>query len=140
MALIPEAGGLGLAVEVRSAAEQPAKTYRIDFEKKRLLGTVDRLDAMEQAIYKVLMTDRFKHIIYSWNYGTEWDAVQGKSSGVVESELKRIIEEALLADSRILDVIDFVITRRTKRVFLVSFTAETIFGDAAIRKELELNV
>lgn len=140
MALIPTANAGGLQLEVVSPADQPTKTYRIDFEKNRIIGYVDRQDAMKQAIYKVIMTDRFKHLIYSWNYGTEWEAVQGKSWGVVESELKRIINEALLADSRILEIRNFEVSRISSRVFAASFTAETIFGDVEIKEEVEVDV
>lgn len=140
MALIPTANAGGLQLEVVSPADQPTKTYRIDFEKNRIIGYVDRQDAMKQAIYKVIMTDRFKHLIYSWNYGTEWEAVQGKSWGVVESELKRIINEALLADSRILEIRNFEVSRISARVFAASFVAETIFGDVEIKEEVEVDV
>lgn len=140
MALIPTAVGSGLQVEVVSPTEQPTKTYYIDFEKKRLRGYVDRTAAMEQAIYKILMTDRFKHLIYSWNYGTEWDALQGKSWGVFESESKRIFKEALLADSRILGIRNYKATKLTKRTFAAEFIADTIFGEVAVRKEMSLNV
>lgn len=139
MALIPTANSGGLQMEVISPADQPTKTYRIDFEKNRILGYVDGQDAMRQAIYKVLMTDRYKHLIYSWNYGTEWEAVQGKSWGVVESELKRIIKESLLADSRILEIRNFEISKISSRVFAASFVAETIFGDVEISEEVEVD-
>lgn len=140
MALIPTANSNGLQLEVISPADQPTKTYRIDFEKNRIIGYVDRRDAMVQAIYKALMTDRFKHLIYSWNYGTEWTAVQGKSWGVVESELKRIITESLLADSRILEIKNFSISQISKRVFAASFDAETVFGEVHFDEEVEVDV
>ncbi|MBQ9604286.1 MAG: DUF2634 domain-containing protein, partial [Firmicutes bacterium] len=49
----------------------PTKTYKLDVENNRVIGYVDGLKAMEQAVYKILMTPRFRHIIYSFNYGTE---------------------------------------------------------------------
>ena len=91
---------------------------------------------MKQAIYKILQTERFAYLIYSWNYGIELDAVVGKSYQVFESEIKRVITEALLADSRITDVTDFQVEQIDKRTASVKFTAETIFGEIPIEREV----
>ena len=72
----------------------------------------------------------------TWNYGIELDAVVGKSYQVFESEIKRVITEALLADSRITDVTDFEVTKIDKRTASVKFTAETIFGEIPIEREV----
>ena len=53
----------------------PTKTYALDMENDRIKGYADGLAAMRQAVYKILMTDRFLHIIYSTNYGTELDKI-----------------------------------------------------------------
>lgn len=39
---------------------------------------------MKQAIYKILQTERFEYLIYSWNYGIELNAVVGKSFQVLQ--------------------------------------------------------
>ena len=95
---------------------------------------------MKQAIYKILQTERFEYLIYSWNYGIELNAVVGKSFQVFASEVKRVIREALLADSRITDVTDFEVAQIDKRTASVKFTAETIFGEIPIESEVNANV
>ena len=98
---------IGQEVEVQTAAEAPTRTFKIDFDAGRVSGFCDTTEAMKQAIYKILQTERFEYLIYSWNYGIELDAVVGKSYQVFASEIKRVIRKALLADSRITDVVDF---------------------------------
>ena len=95
---------------------------------------------MKQAIYKILQTERFEYLIYSWNYGIELNSVVGKSFQVFASEIKRVIREALLADSRITDVTDFEVAQIDKRTASVKFTAETIFGEIPIESEVNVNV
>ena len=56
------------------------------------------------------------------------------------SEIKRVIREALLADSRITDVVDFEVVQIDKRTASVKFTAETIFGEIPIEREVGGNV
>lgn len=81
MALIPTPSvvTIGQTVTVTPAAEQPTKTYKVDFDTGRVAGYVDETEAMKQAIFKILSTERFLYLIYSWNYGIELNAVVGKS-------------------------------------------------------------
>lgn len=131
---------IGEEVTVQSAADSPSRTFKIDFDVGRVGGFCDETEAMKQAIYKIIQTERFEFLIYSWNYGIELNAVVGKSYQVFESEIKRVITEALLADSRITDVTDFEVTQIDKRTASVKFTAETIFGEIPIESEVSANV
>ena len=49
--------------------EEPSKNYRMDIYGETICGKIDGLEAMKQVIYKILNTERYQHIIYSWNYG-----------------------------------------------------------------------
>lgn len=62
---------------------------------------------MKQTIYCILNTERFEHLIYSWNYGIELKNLIGESSTYVVPELQRVITEALLQDDRIEEVNNF---------------------------------
>lgn len=137
MALTPAGAGLLPEIETRAGREEPSMTYRIDFDAGRVTGRVDGLDAMRQAVYMILSTERFRHVIYSWDYGTELSRLLGRSSGGMESEAKRVISEALLADDRVTAVRDFTFTRSSRRTLAVSFTAETALGDIAVEREVE---
>ncbi|MCD9026056.1 DUF2634 domain-containing protein [Cohnella silvisoli] len=88
----------------------PSRTYRLDLDKKRATGTVDGLDAVRQAVLKILQTERYDYLIYSFDYGSETAGITGRSPEIVQSELTRRIREALLQDDRINDVTDMQIT------------------------------
>ena len=92
-------------------------------------GYTDGLDAMKQAIFKILQTERYQYIMYSWNYGIETLDLYGEPISYVCPELERRITEALLWDERIESVDNFEFDLPQKGVIHVSFTAHTIFGD-----------
>lgn len=142
MTLTPNQGAVtvGDVVEITSPADQPTRTYKLDLDAGRVAGMVDGVDAMKQVILKILLTERFAYLIYSWNYGIELNAVVGKSYQVFSSEIKRVITEALLADSRITAVTDFKVEQIDKRSARVSFTADTVFGPIEIERTVTANV
>jgi hypothetical protein len=109
----------------------PSYTPKIDFERNRIMGTVDNIDAMEQAIYLILQTERYESIIYNWYYGVEFDTLIGKSRELIVSELERRIREALTEDDRINRISDFEIEFTSDKA-IVTFTVNTIFGDIEI--------
>ena len=117
-----------------SVERQPSKNYRMDIERDTVIGHCDGLEAMKQVIYKILNTERYQYIIYSWNYGIELLDLYGKSVTYVCSELPRRITEALMQDDRILSVDEFNFDTTQKRTVLVSFTVHTIFGDVDTEK------
>lgn len=115
--------------------EQPSNTYRMADDV--ISGKVDGIEAMEQAIYKILNTERYDHAIYSWNYGIELEDLFGQPADYVCPELKRRITEALTQDSRIHSVDSFVFEVRKKRIS-VTFTAHTIFGDVTTERQVQI--
>lgn len=104
--MIPTGGLLAAATEV---VDQPSRTWRLDFDRGRVAGMIDELDAVKQAVYKVLQTERFAHPIYDGNYGSELAGLIGLGAGFAKSELRRRIKEALMQDDRVSDVVDFEI-------------------------------
>lgn len=116
--------------------EQPAKTYKMDLESNLIRGYTDGLDAMKQAIYKILSTERYQYTIYSENYGVELLDLCGEPASYVCPELERRISEALTADERIESVTDFEFDLSEKGVVHVSFTAYTVFGDVQVEREV----
>lgn len=108
---------------------QPSKDYNLHAEQGIISGLIDNLEAMKQAVYKILNTERYQHPIYSWNYGIELQDLFGMPVSYVCPELQRRIEEALLQDDRITAVTDFEFDTTTRRTVKVKFTVQTIFGD-----------
>lgn len=117
---------------------QPTVTYAIDLDLNCVRGYVDGQEAMRQAIYKILNTERYQYIMYSWNYGIELADLYGEPISYVCPELERRITEALTWDDRIEEVSDFQFDVSKKRVIHVSFTVHTIFGE--IKAETEVNI
>lgn len=109
--------------------EQPTLTYRMDFQTKNIRGYTDEQEAMQQAIYKILLTERYAYPIYSWNYGIETLDLYGEPVSWVCPELERRIREALLYDTRITAVTNFQFDFSVKRSVHCSFTVHTVFGD-----------
>ena len=83
---------------------QPSTTYYLDIEKNVIIGKCDGIEAMRQAIYCILNTERFDYLIYSWNFGIETKDLIGENATYVIPELQRVIEEALLQDNRLNDI------------------------------------
>lgn len=109
--------------------EQPTYTYKMNLDTGSIRGYTDGLDAMKQAIFKILQTERYQYIMYSWNYGIETLDLYGEPISYVCPELERRITEALLWDERIESVDNFEFDLPQKGVIHVSFTAHTVFGD-----------
>lgn len=116
--------------------EQPSKVYKMDLDGNSIRGYCDGLDAMKQAVFRILNTERYQYIIYSWNYGIETLDLYGQPVTYVCPELERRIKEALLVDSRITSVTDFEHDVSVKKVVHTTFTVHTIYGDIAAEKEV----
>ena len=109
---------------------QPARTYALRFDGYPCSGgKLDGLEAMKQAIFLILQTERFQYAIYSWNYGIELNALLGQTmTPYLQAKVAKAIEDALMADDRVLSVEQFSFTKG-KRNLLVKFTVTTTEGD-----------
>lgn len=121
---------------VAQAEELPTKTYRLDLDKGRIYGYVDKQKAMQQAIRKALITPRFKCLIYSNQYGSEIeDAVicNDATREYVRSVVPGFIKDALLPDARVLEVEDVEFEFQDDGAY-INFTASTIFGKVVVEE------
>lgn len=124
MSLLPQTSdGVVVDFEIK---EQPSQTYKI--VGNRITGYVDEIDALKQAIYKILHTIRYEFFIYSWNYGAELTYLVGKQTDYCLPEIKTNITEALLQDDRILSITDFEFTVNQTSV-ICTFVVNSIYGD-----------
>ena len=113
--------------------EQPSRTFRLNGDSVR--GYVDELEAVKQAVYKILLTERYRYIMYSANYGVELSDLYGQPVSYVCPELERRIAEALTWDDRIDSVDGFEFDLAKKGEVHVKFTVHTIFGDITAETE-----
>lgn len=133
--LLPDSNAATVA-EVSTYTE-PSQTYNLEYDKdNQIRGYCDELKAMRQAVYKILNTERYKYIIYSWNYGIELEDLFGQPIPYVYAELQRRIEEALLNDDRITNVHDFEFSNNQGDVLAV-FYVDTIYGTIKASKEVQ---
>lgn len=119
-----------------SAEIQTSRTYKVDFESRRIGGFVDEKEAVAQAIICILQTERFAFLIYSWGYGFESNEVIGQDETVLKSEIGRLLNEALTEDDRIDSIENVQVEIIGKQKAAVSFTAVSIFGDIPIKTEV----
>ena len=126
------------AINVELATEetpQTSRTYKIT--GNRIHGYTDGLDALKQAIYKVLNTERYEYPIYSFNYGIDLESLVGKDRTYVQIELKRRISECLLRDERITSVDNFRF-EGSSDVLKCTFDVHSIFGNLTISREVSI--
>ena len=117
--------------EVTEAEEKPSLTYKLDLDKGRIIGMVDGLEAVNQAIRKAIITPRFKCLIYDNQYGSEiQEAIiaQDATPEYTEAVVPGFVKDALKPDTRILKVYDFQFEFRTEGAYIF-FRADTIFGE-----------
>jgi len=117
--------------------QQPSLTWKLDFDKGRVTGKVDGLDAVRQTVFKVLQTDRFWYDVYSFDYGHELTRLLGNSPEFVQSEATRMLSEALLQDDRI-QAVQSVTVDITGDQMTLKFTVVTKYG--SFEQEVSRNV
>lgn len=122
--------------EVTEAEEKPSRTYKLDLDKGRIMGMVDGLEAVNQAIRKAIITPRFKCLIYDNQYGSEiQEAIiaQDATPEYTEAVIPGFVKDALKPDTRILKVYDFEFEFREDGAY-VFFRADTIFGETTFEE------
>lgn len=125
MSLLPSGVTLQLEIDERPRS---SKTYRLDLESGRIAGFIDELEAVKQFILKSYCTERFKEIIYSKQFGTDWWEVhKDLNQEILEMELKRILKEAIIYDERIVDITNFSVTFEKDSAYIKE-TVATIYG------------
>lgn len=125
-------------IESEEYESLPSKTYRLDFVNQRIIGVIDGPEAIMQFIKKVLNTDKYAYSIYDWYYGNELFSLIGMPYSYVKADCPRIIEEALLADDRILSVENFEFTKLSTDSLSMSCIVRTVYGTLTYTQEVSL--
>ncbi|WP_302306929.1 DUF2634 domain-containing protein [Megamonas funiformis] len=137
MGFLPQGTDTDLNINIATTSIVPNKSYRMKIADEKILGSIDELDAIAQACYKILNTERYQYVIYSWNYGIELQDLFGKPIPYVYSELPRRIKEALTQDDRINSVEDFELSYDKGNV-LAKFTVKTNLGNIEMEKGVNI--
>lgn len=118
-------------------ATMPSRTFKLNYNSLTIIGTIDQIKAVEQAVFLILNTERYQWLIHSWNYGVELHDLIGKDVDFCIPEIERRVREALLQDDRITTVENFEFDVKKKKV-LTTFTAVSIFGSINAEMEVEI--
>ncbi len=124
-------------IDLNDTKEQPSRTFGMNVSDEVIRGHKDELEAMKQAVFKILQTERYQNLIYSGNYGAELADLFGQPMSYVQPELERRITEALLQDERILSVGDFEFSDIRKGELLVTFQVKTVFGEFSSERSVK---
>lgn len=113
-----------------------SNTYKMNREALVIKSLINNKEAIAQAVYKILMTEKDTYIIYDCNYGIKFKDLYGKDTTYVVSILKLRIEDALKNDDRIRGIKNFSAVAN-KHSISVEFTVESVFGDIEIEYDTE---
>ena len=123
--------------EIPMAREYAYDFYKGDFKLKNgKMFLVEGQAALKIWITKALLTGRYKEVIFTWNYGGEFEDKiigQGYTKGLIKSEAERYTRECI--DSCLSDYVtgmknfDIEFDDGTLKI---GFTAETIYGEVDI--------
>lgn len=128
----------GILTEDLEVIEIPSKNYKMHYDIDKISGFVDEIDAVKQAIFKILNTERYQYIIYSWNYGIQLLDLYGEPVSYVCPELERRITDALSVDDRITSLENFNFDISQKGKILVTFNVNTIYGQTEVEKVVNI--
>lgn len=123
--------------ETDTATEEVIKVpreYGIDFETGQFTGKmVEGAEAVKVWIWNAFHTPRYRHNIFSWDYGHELEDLMGQSytQEYLEVEAKRMVEDCLLINKYITSI-DSLAVQKIDDKPSISFTAITPFGEVDI--------
>lgn len=118
--------------------EMPGLGFRMNLRNETIIGLIDEVESIKQAIFMILNTERYDYLIYSWDYGVELKDLYGEPVSFACPEIERRISEALMMDERIVDVNSFDFDYSEKGIIHVTFTVDTLYGD--IQEETVVNI
>jgi hypothetical protein len=83
--------------------------------------------------WKALDTSRYRHEIYTWDYGCEVESLIGQpfAEELKQSEAARYVKECLITNPYITGVTDITVSF-TGEILNIRCTIETIYGEVSI--------
>jgi len=126
--------------------QEPSYTYKMkipvdenEMRKCKFVGKVDDVEALQQAILKIVNTERYEYEIYSWDYGIETKDLYGMPIPYVMSEIKARVTDAILADDRFESVENFQVEQVDRHTIHCYFTVITV-DDEEIESEYDFDL
>ncbi|MBO5093921.1 MAG: DUF2634 domain-containing protein [Lachnospiraceae bacterium] len=125
------------AVLAEKEKKNTPKEYEIDFETGQLTGRiVEGIEAIKMWVWLALQTPRYRHYIYSWDYGNEFDDLigLGYTEEYIETEARRMTEDCLSVNENIQSISGFAVNME-KDILTITFTVNTIYGDIEFNRQ-----
>lgn len=111
-----------------------SNTYKMNTESLTIEGLCCDREAVKQAVYKLIMTEKNTFVIYDKNYGIMLNDLYGRSTGYVSAIIRLRLEECFKNDSRIKNIENLIINKNKSKL-LLQFTVNTIYGTIDIEQE-----
>lgn len=131
--MIPQISG-GIVGSIETVAF-PSNTYRLT--EDQIVGDIDGIEAIKQAVFHILSTERYAYAIYENNYGSELEKYLGRSFSYLEATIQDTLRDALLQDDRITAVNVTSVTKTKKDSALILFTV--ISDRGSFNMEVDVN-
>jgi len=119
--------------------EEIPREYAWDFQKNEFILkdgkfiVVEGLEALNIWIRKALITERYRYLAYTTDYGSEIESLVGKnySKELTKSEIKRFLKEALKINPHIKGISDIDVLSYKDKI-TVNFKVETDLGEVKV--------
>lgn len=121
---LPDIIGFDTDIQLTS---RPSRTWIIDRNTMQVGFMDEGLEAVRQAVEIALNVERFQWQIYNTNFGNELEELAGDDADYIQSELPRMVNDALSVDDRVIDTADYVFSVNGDSM-TVSFTVNTVYG------------
>ncbi len=106
-------------------------TYRMDTESLTIRGLCGGRDAVKQAVYKLLMTERDTYVIYDKKYGVRLKDLFGADMSYARAVIRLRLEDALKNDERIKGITAFS-AEADKNKLRVGLELDTVYGEISL--------
>ena len=121
---LPDIIGFDTDIQLTS---RPSRTWIIDRNTMQVGFMDESLEAVRQSVEIALNVERFQWQIYNTNFGNELEELVGDDADYIQSELPRMVDDALSVDDRVIDTTDYVFSVNGDSM-TVSFTVNTVYG------------
>ncbi|BCK01404.1 DUF2634 domain-containing protein [Anaerocolumna chitinilytica] len=115
------------------AVKEPVE-YEIDSATGQLTGKkVTGIEAIKAWAYMALHTPRYRHIIYSWDYGSEIEELIGQTvtQEYLDTEIPRIISDCLTANPHIKSISNIDLSFKNDKLS-GNFSINTDYGEVTM--------
>jgi len=132
--MIPQISGV--TIDQVEIVPYPSRTFRLT--EKQITGNIDGAEAIKQAVYHILSTERYAYAIYDDNFGVEFEKYKGRGFDYLEATIENTLNDALLQDDRIIKVNVANIVKTNKNTALIEITVD--HNQGTFSEEVVINV